>query len=139
MTRFFTVSALLAGVCLAFATSAQAWPWRHQYYQQYNQPAQQQPAAAPQKQPAAQAQPAPAQKAQAPVTQRAPVAAQPWPAPAQRYSYGNGLPAGTAWPVYPNYGNPVGAAYSPAAGLRPGQFFGTFGLRPADARARGAY
>ncbi len=45
----------------------------------------------------------------------------------------------SVWPVYPNYGNPVGAAYSAAAGLRPGQFFGTFGLRPADARARGAY
>ncbi len=44
------------------------------------------------------------------------------------------------WPYYPNYGNnPVGAAYSQAAGMRPGQFFGTFGLRPADARARGAY
>jgi hypothetical protein len=41
--------------------------------------------------------------------------------------------------VWPNYGNSVGAAYSAAAGLRQGQFFGTFGLRPADARARGAY
>jgi hypothetical protein len=43
------------------------------------------------------------------------------------------------WPNYPNYGNPVGAAYSKAAGMRQGQWFGTFGLHPADARARGAY
>jgi len=58
--------------------------------------------------------------------------------PAQSYS--SAPRTGSVWPYYPNYGNnPVGAAYSPAAGMRPGQFFGTFGLRPADARARGAY
>lgn len=122
MARYLVISGLIVASWSLTAGGAQAWPWRHHYYQQYNQPA-----AAPQ------------QAAQAPATQRAPVAAQPWPAPAQqRYSSG-GLPAGRAWPVYPNYGNPVGAAYSDAAGLRPGQFFGTFGLRPADARARGAY
>jgi len=57
----------------------------------------------------------------------------------QGTNYSMNRPA-TVWPGYPNYGNnPVGAAYSAAAGMRPGQFFGTFGLRPADARARGAY
>jgi hypothetical protein len=57
----------------------------------------------------------------------------------QGSNYSTNRPA-SVWPVYPNYGNnPVGAAYSAAAGMRPGQFFGTFGLRPADARARGAY
>lgn len=138
MPRFFTVSALLAAVCLVSATGAQAWPWRH-HYQQYNQTQQySQPAAAPQAAQAPAARQPQGQAAQGQTQQHAPVAAQPWPAPARRYS-NNGLPAGSAWPVYPNYGNPVGAAYSPAAGLRPGQFFGTFGLRPADARARGAY
>ena len=44
------------------------------------------------------------------------------------------------WPYYASSNrNSVGASYSPAAGLRQGQWFGTFGLRPADARARGAY
>ncbi len=59
-------------------------------------------------------------------------------APVRSYSY---YPRTTnVWPYYPNYGNnSVGAAYSQAAGMRQGQFFGTFGLRPADARARGAY
>jgi hypothetical protein len=74
-----------------------------------------------------------AAQAAAPTYQSAPVNQ-----PAQVYR-GSSMPAGSVWPVYPNYGNPVGSAYSAAAGLRPGQFFGTFGLRPADARARGAY
>ena len=60
--------------------------------------------------------------------------------PAQGRAYSTVPRTSGVWPYYPNYGNnPVGAAYSQAAGMRPGQFFGTFGLRPADARARGAY
>jgi hypothetical protein len=55
-------------------------------------------------------------------------------------SSANGFARANVWPYYSSSaGNPVGAAYSPAAGLRQGQWFGTFGLRPADARARGAY
>ena len=53
------------------------------------------------------------------------------------YSYAPGTT--TVWPYYPNFGNATGAAYSPAAGMRQGQVYGTFGLRPADARARGNY
>ncbi len=52
------------------------------------------------------------------------------------YSY---APSYAPWPYYPNYGYSTGAAYSPAAGMRAGQVYGTFGLRPADARARGNY
>jgi hypothetical protein len=52
------------------------------------------------------------------------------------YSYASSY---TPWPYYPNYGYSTGAAYSAAAGMRPGQVYGTFGLRPADARARGNY
>jgi hypothetical protein len=52
------------------------------------------------------------------------------------YSY---APPYTPWPYYPNYGYSTGAVYGPAAGLRPGQVYGTFGMRPADARARGNY
>ncbi len=52
------------------------------------------------------------------------------------YSY---APSYAPWPYYPNYGYSTGAAYSPAAGMRPGQVYGTFGMRPADARARGNY
>jgi ABC-type transporter Mla subunit MlaD len=70
-----------------------------------------------------------------------PAAQQQAAAPAATASQGSNYAprAANVWPGYPNYGNPVGSAYSAAAGLRPGQFFGTFGLRPADARARGAY
>ncbi len=60
------------------------------------------------------------------------------PATARGRSYSI-APGSTAWPYYPNYGNWEGTAYSPAASLRPGQVYGTFGLRPADARARGNY
>jgi hypothetical protein len=61
---------------------------------------------------------------------------QPTAQPRRSYSMG---PNSGVWPNYPNYGNPVGAAYSKAAGMRQGQWFGTFGLHPADAKARGAY
>ncbi len=66
-----------------------------------------------------------------------------YPAPVQnarptaRRAYS--APPTLPWPAYANYGNPVGAQYSKAAGLRQGQMFGTFGQRPADARARGGY
>jgi hypothetical protein len=82
------------------------------------------------------------------VRQAAPAAAVPRAAAAPRataapaqgtrrtYSY---APSYTPWPYYPNYGYSTGAAYSAAAGMRPGQVYGTFGLRPADARARGNY
>lgn len=60
-------------------------------------------------------------------------------APAAHQVSQAGAPTTNVWPYAPNYGNPVGAMYSKAAGMRQGQFFGTFGLRPADARARGAY
>jgi hypothetical protein len=64
------------------------------------------------------------------------------PAPAQqrptaRRAYS--APPTLPWPAYANYGNAVGKSYSKAAGLREGQIFGTFGARPADARARGGY
>ena len=71
--------------------------------------------------------------APAPPATRAPVQAR---VPQRAYSY---APSPTPWPYYPNYGNWEGTAYSPAATLRPGQVYGTFGLRPADARARGNY
>ncbi len=57
--------------------------------------------------------------------------------PTARRSYS--APPTLPWPAYANYGNPVGSSYSRAAGLRSGQIFGTFGNRPADARARGSY
>lgn len=60
-------------------------------------------------------------------------------APARTYSVAPRSSSSGVWPFYPNYGNPVGAAYSRAAGMRQGQWFGTFGLHPADAKARGAY
>jgi hypothetical protein len=64
-------------------------------------------------------------------------AAQPAQRPTARRA--NSVPPTLPWPAYANYGNVVGRRYSKAAGLREGQVFGTFGARPADARARGSY
>ncbi len=55
-------------------------------------------------------------------------------APAPRY-YSGALP----WPGFPTdqFDPAIARAYSPAAGLRPGQVFGTFGIHPAGARVMG--
>jgi hypothetical protein len=78
-----------------------------------------------------------ADEAQGPNTSVRPATPRYAPRPTARRSYS--APPTLPWPAYANYGNPVGSSYSKAAGLRSGQIFGTFGNRPADARARGAY
>ncbi len=104
--RLAACGAAVAVAIVAFGASDAEAGWRNRYYN--NQPAGDQ-----QTQKTQPARPAQQQ------------AAAPWP--------GNPYPANrsaSVWPGYPNYGNPVGAAYSPAAGLRQGQFFGTFGSSP---------
>lgn len=121
MKSFLVLAALVAalGASQAFAG---AWQWNGRQWVWNPQAAAQ-----------AQAPAAKAPVAQAPVT-RAPVAQAPMAQ--RRYSY---MPAPAPWPYYPNYGYWAGNAYSPAATLRQGQVYGTFGLRPANARAAGNY
>lgn len=126
MKSFLVLAALVAalGASQAFAG---AWQWNGRQWVWNPQ------ATAAKAAPQAQAPVTRAPAAQAPVT-RAPVAQAPMAQ--RRYSY---APAPAPWPYYPNYGYWAGSAYSRAAAMREGQVYGTFGLRPANARAAGNY
>jgi hypothetical protein len=109
MKKVLTLSALVLAIAPMSSSVAHAWGGRHHAYYSSTQPTS---------------------------TQSVPTSNY----QGYRQGYARAAQTTNVWPFYPNYGNnPVGAAYSQAAGMRPGQFFGTFGLRPADARARGAY
>lgn len=127
MRKFLVFAALIAAMGVSQAQAGN-WYWNGRNWYYYPQQARATQAAPRAQAPTAQAPATRAPVAQAPAT-RAPMAQ-------RRYSY---APSYTPWPYYPDYGYSVGQAYSPAAGMRQGQVYGTFGLRPANARAAGNY